>query len=93
MFNFEHARYCLKVIEEKLVGRLGMRTLSPDDPNYKPYYDPANDSEDSLVAGGANYHNGPEWLWLFGHYVRAKWNFSNKTDVSDLLSFSFQIMP
>ena len=48
---------------------------------YSPFYDNNNDSNDYHVAHGFSYHNGPEWVWLYGYYVVAKINFQ-KEEVS-----------
>jgi predicted glycogen debranching enzyme len=55
----------LKVCEEKLVTPVGLRSLSPDDPNYQPIY-----SGDLRSRDGA-YHQGTVWAWLIGPFVDA----------------------
>lgn len=50
------------------------------DLNYVPNYVNDDDSSDFKRAGGFNYHNGPEWLWLMGYYIRAKLYWSKQQD-------------
>lgn len=56
----------LKITEEKLLTPVGLRSLSPDDPQYKGNY-----SGDRLARDGA-YHQGTVWGWLIGPYITAK---------------------
>jgi len=53
------------VAEKKLVTPVGLRSLSPDDPNYKPIY-----GGDLRSRDGA-YHQGTVWAWLIGPFVDA----------------------
>jgi len=53
------------VAEKKLLTSVGLRTLSPDDPAYKPIY-----SGDLKSRDGA-YHQGTVWAWLIGPFVDA----------------------
>jgi glycogen debranching enzyme len=39
---------------------------------YIPYYDNADDSSNAKIAHGFSYHNGPEWVWLYGFYIVSK---------------------
>ena len=55
----------LKVVQELLYTPVGLRTLSPRDPDFRPTYD------GDLRARDAAYHQGTVWPWLLGHFVDA----------------------
>jgi glycogen debranching enzyme len=55
------------------------------DHNYVADYINDDDSDDFKRARGFNYHNGPEWLWLTGYYIRAKLYWSKKQDDTSLV--------
>lgn len=57
LFEEIHALGALKIADKLLRGPLGMKTLDPSDLQYRPVYDNSNDSDDSAVAKGWNYHN------------------------------------
>jgi predicted glycogen debranching enzyme len=61
----EHAKSILQAIQRELVTPVGLRTLSPRDPNYRAYYRGNRRERD------AAYHQGIVWEWLIGHYVDA----------------------
>jgi glycogen debranching enzyme len=64
LFNDTHALGALQLADKVLRSPLGMKTLDPSDMQYRPYYDNSNDSTDSAIAKGLNYHNARN-LYLF----------------------------
>jgi predicted glycogen debranching enzyme len=55
----------LRVVTERLLTPMGLRSLAPGHPDYKPTYD------GDLRARDAAYHQGTVWGWLIGPYVDA----------------------
>jgi len=76
MFTVERAWEALDVAEKKLLGPL--KTLDSDDMVYCGVYDNNLDNDNSALAKGFNYHQGPEWLWPVGYFLRAKLYFAKK---------------
>ena len=50
---------------ERLLTPVGLRSLAPEDPDYKPRY------FGDLRARDAAYHQGTVWAWLIGPFVDA----------------------
>ena len=59
----EKWRTVLDAASRKLLTPVGLRSLSPDHPDYKPTYD------GDLRSRDAAYHQGTVWGWLIGPYV------------------------
>ncbi|HEX6762936.1 MAG TPA: amylo-alpha-1,6-glucosidase [Gaiellaceae bacterium] len=59
------ARNVVEVCSRSLLTPLGLRSLSPDDPRYRPYHRGGPAERD------AAYHQGTVWPWLLGPYVDA----------------------
>jgi predicted glycogen debranching enzyme len=55
----------VEVSRRKLLTPVGLRSLSPDHPDYKPRYD------GDLRARDAAYHQGTVWAWLIGPFIDA----------------------
>ncbi|EON97811.1 putative glycogen debranching enzyme protein [Phaeoacremonium minimum UCRPA7] len=71
LFDPEHAINALVLADTALRGPTGMATLDPADLNYRPYYVNSEDSDNFATSKGRNYHQGPEWLWPTGFFLRA----------------------
>ncbi|KAF3012398.1 hypothetical protein E8E14_009790 [Neopestalotiopsis sp. 37M] len=71
LFEPSHAWGALILADKVLRGPTGMATLDPSDLNYRPYYVNSEDSDDFATSKGRNYHQGPEWLWPTGFFLRA----------------------
>jgi glycogen debranching enzyme len=78
LFNDDHALHALTVADSALRGPTGMATLDPADLNYRPNYNNSEDSTDFATSKGRNYHQGPEWLWPTGFFLRALLKFDLK---------------
>ncbi len=61
----EYQQLVVEKIVEHLLTPYGLRTLSPQHPDYKPRYEGDQDVRD------AAYHQGTVWPWLLGHFVEA----------------------
>jgi predicted glycogen debranching enzyme len=55
----------LDAVKGRLLTPVGLRSLSPDHPDYKPKYD------GDLRARDAAYHQGTVWAWLIGPFIDA----------------------
>ncbi|KAI0482511.1 glycoside hydrolase family 13 protein [Xylariaceae sp. FL0804] len=71
LFDPDHAMGALILADRVLRGPTGMATLDPADLNYRPYYVNSEDSANFATSKGRNYHQGPEWLWPTGFFLRA----------------------
>jgi predicted glycogen debranching enzyme len=55
----------LEVVRQRLLTPVGLRSLAPGHPDYKPQY------YGDLRARDAAYHQGTVWAWLIGPFVDA----------------------
>jgi glycogen debranching enzyme len=55
----------LDVVRERLLTPVGLRSLAPGHPDYKPKY------YGDLRSRDAAYHQGTVWAWLIGPFVDA----------------------
>ena len=65
----------LTIVREQLLTPMGLRSLAPNDPNYKERYD------GDLRARDAAYHQGTVWAWLIGPFLDA-WLRANPDDLA-----------
>ncbi len=61
----EKEKLIVDVVTRELLTPLGLRTLSPHDPNYHPRYEGDVRERDSA------YHQGTVWPWLMGPFISA----------------------
>jgi predicted glycogen debranching enzyme len=65
VLNHERWQPVLEVVREKLLTPVGLRSLAPGHPDYKPTYD------GDLHSRDAAYHQGTVWGWLIGPFIDA----------------------
>ena len=61
----KHWAAVLEVVERELVTPVGLRSLAPGSPEYKPSY------RGDLRSRDAAYHQGTVWAWLIGPFIDA----------------------
>jgi predicted glycogen debranching enzyme len=61
----KHWASVLAIVEKDLLTPVGLRTLSPRDPDYKKNY------HGDLKTRDAAYHQGTAWAWLIGPFIDA----------------------
>lgn len=61
---------------------IGLKTLDSHYPEYCSYYDNADDSNTFKIAHGFSYHNGPEWVWVYGYFLLAAIKIYPKKELS-----------
>jgi glycogen debranching enzyme len=61
----EQAKQILMVVKDHLLTPMGLRTLSPSDPRYRPRY------EGGVAERDGAYHQGTVWPFLLGPFVTA----------------------
>ncbi|HEX6144724.1 MAG TPA: amylo-alpha-1,6-glucosidase [Geminicoccaceae bacterium] len=65
LFEGEQARRVVEVVERDLLTPLGLRSLAPGEPGYRPHFGGGVTERDSA------YHQGTVWPWLIGPFVEA----------------------
>ncbi|KAJ5115314.1 hypothetical protein NUU61_001073 [Penicillium alfredii] len=75
LFDPVKALTTLSIADAAILGPVGVATLDPSDLNYRPYYNNSEDSADFATSKGRNYHQGPEWVWQRGYFLRALLHF------------------
>jgi len=68
LFNPAHAKTCLDNVAHILMeeGCMGIKTLDPKDRRYNGDYINSDNTH------GWNYHQGPEWVWPVGFFLKAQ---------------------
>jgi len=65
LLDQEQGRAIVRIVERELLTPVGLRTLAPADPEYKPRYEGSPSERD------AAYHQGTVWPWLLGPFIDA----------------------
>jgi predicted glycogen debranching enzyme len=69
----KQAQRVVQVVAERLLTPVGVRTLAPDDPRYRPRY------EGGVVGRDGAYHQGTVWPFLLGPFITAWVNVHGRT--------------
>ncbi len=82
LLNENEQKQVLATVTEHLYTPLGLRTLSPNDPNFKPFYGGDQWQRDSA------YHQGTVWIFLLGEYWQAYMRVHDFSDEANLKMFN-----
>jgi predicted glycogen debranching enzyme len=74
MLSREKAKSVIDVVERELLTPLGLRSLSPQDPQYRPRYEGGVRERDS------SYHQGTVWPWLMGPFITAYMKVNDRSE-------------
>ncbi|HET9409294.1 MAG TPA: amylo-alpha-1,6-glucosidase [Candidatus Sulfotelmatobacter sp.] len=74
MLSNECARAVVEKVREHLLTPYGLRTLSPNDPQYRGHYAGSQYERDGA------YHQGTVWPWLLGPFITAYVRVHGKSD-------------
>lgn len=74
--NGEKAKKIVKKVWDQLYTPFGIRTLSPDSPEFEARY------EGDRYRRDESYHQGTAWPWLTGHFIAAYLRNENYSDES-----------
>lgn len=75
--NEEIKSQVLMTVKGELLTTRGLRTLSPDHPDYEGIYRGDQATRDKA------YHQGTVWVWQLGHYVEANFKLYGKAYVNE----------
>jgi predicted glycogen debranching enzyme len=65
MLSAEKSKLVVITVERDLLTPVGLRSLSPSDPNYRGRY------EGGILERDGSYHQGTIWAWLMGPFITA----------------------
>jgi len=68
LLPFHRAQCVVKIVQEKLLTPFGLRSLAPEDPDYRKVY------HGNPIERDSAYHQGTVWAWLMGPFVDAYLN-------------------
>lgn len=73
LFPKDEAHKALAAVECYLIEKnsLGVKTLDPEEAPFNPNYERDTDCTNPKIALGFNKHNGPEWVFLYGFFLKA----------------------
>ena len=71
LLTVEQTKKMLVAVEDKLLTPAGLRTLTPEHPDYKGRYGNGLASADQYNRD-ITYHQGTVWPWLLGPWVEAR---------------------
>jgi predicted glycogen debranching enzyme len=76
MLPAEQAHSVVSVVDAELRTPMGLRSLSPKDPQYRPRY------EGGVMERDGAYHQGTVWPWLLGPFITAYLKVHGRSDAA-----------